>query len=189
MLKYIKIVLLAAVFGVSQTPLEAQQSISAVPVLTIDSDRLFRDSEFGQRVLADQTANTAVLNAENRKIEAELSEEEMRLTEDRSDMAAADFRRVADAFDERVVEIRRIQDGKEQAIAQTAESERLRFLQSLAPVFQQLLSETGAQVVLERRATFASVSSIDITDRTIEIANSLLGAGEEDPEISEPVAE
>lgn len=181
---FLWVALLAAL---SLTPLAAQENDPvAVPILTIDSDRVFRDSDFGKRVLAEEEASTALLNAENRKIEAELFAEEQRLTEDRADMAVEDFRIVADAFDARVVEIRRIQDGKEQDITRFSESERIRFFRSLGPVFQQLLSETGAQVVLERRATFASVSSIDLTDRTIQIANSLIGSGEEQ---ADPVTE
>ena len=78
---------------------EAENEQVRSPVLTIDTDRLFRESQFGQRILSDLGEETEALAAENRRIEAELKEEERRLTEQRPQMDVATFREEADAFD------------------------------------------------------------------------------------------
>lgn len=171
----------------------AQQVSSTVPspIIIIESDRLYEQSLFSQRVRQEQDARKAVLLAENRQIAAELAEEEKRLTEQRTTMEATDFRKLADAFDSRVEEIRSIQDDKELQIIRFAEEERIRFFQELVPVLERILNERGASIVLEKRTTFASSSALNVTDRTLAIANGLLGDGavSEEPEATEPAVD
>lgn len=183
---------LSAVASLWLAPFQAvAQQVSATspsPIVIIESDRLYEQSLFSQRVQQEQEARKAVLLAENRQIAAELAEEEKRLTEQRNSMEASDFRLLADAFDNRVEEIRRIQDEKERDIIRFAEEERIRFFQELVPVLERILNERGASIVLEKRSTFASSSALNVTDRTLAIANGLLGDGvsEKDTEATDP---
>lgn len=146
-------------------------------VLIIDSERLFSDSAFGQRVLTEQQAEAAVLAAEFRRIEAELTEEERALTEKRPNMTPGDFRKVADAFDERVESIRATQEQRRVDLVQRGESERQRFFSELGPVLETVLRDSGALVVLEKRTVFASSSALDVTDRILKQADLMLGDG------------
>ena len=91
-------------------PLAAQQGTPAqsLPlgaptsaILTIDSDRVFRESLFGRRVVEEVEAQAAVLTSELRQIEADLEAEEIRLTEQRQTMSPDEFQVLADAFDKR----------------------------------------------------------------------------------------
>ena len=182
---------LTIAIGMLLLPIAADAQSRGLPassVLIIDSERLFAESAFGQRVLAEQQAEAAVLAAEYRRIEAELSEEERALTDQRPDMDPVDFRRVADAFDERVEAIRTTQEQREVDLAQRSESERQRFITLLRPVFEAVLSESGAVVVLEKRTVFASSSALDVTDRVIAQANLMLGDGTP-PETDEDINE
>lgn len=159
-------------------PAAAQESASGTgPILTIESDRLFSESAFGQRVAQEIEAEQSVLLAENRKIEAELTDEEKRLTELRKDMTPEDFRAVADAFDARVQEIRRIQDAKGRAIGERREQERKEFLQAAGPILARMLQDSGAAVILERRSVFFSLDTIDVTTRAIERLDRVIGDG------------
>lgn len=174
---------LVILVGVFALPLSAASQTAGLPassVLIIDSDRLFAESAFGKRVIAERQAEVALLAAEYRRIEAELSEEERALTEQRPSMSPEDFRKVADAFDERVESIRATQEQREVDLAQQGEAERQRFISLLRPVFQAILSESGAVVVLEQRTVFASSSALDVTDRVISQADLMLGDGTED---------
>ena len=164
---------LAAPVGMAQQATTVIQS----PILVIDSELLYTGSDYGKRVAQEQEAEKAALSAENRKIEAELAEEERRLTEQRKEMEAADFRKVADAFAKRVAEIRTIQNGKEVALARSVEEERLKFFGALTPVLDRVLSAAGAVVILEKRSTFAASRALDITDRMILEANAIIGDG------------
>ncbi|WP_372886545.1 OmpH family outer membrane protein [Shimia sp.] len=155
----------------------AQEAGPRSPVLTIESERLFADSAFGQRVAREIEAERSVLLAENRKIESDLTAEEKRLTDMRKTMSPEDFRAVADAFDARVDEIRKAQDTKARAIGERREREQAEFLKVAGPVLARLLQETGADVILERRSVFFSLDMIDITGQAIEELDRVVGDG------------
>ncbi len=166
--------------GMIIMPISASAQGPALPgsvILIIDSERLYAESQFGLRANTELQAETAVLAAEYRRIEAELREEEQALTEKRPTMSPEDFRQVADAFDARVEDIRDIQQKREVDLAQAREAERQMFFARLGPVLESVLRERGAVIVLEKRSVFASSSALDVTDRVIAQANLLLGDG------------
>lgn len=146
-------------------------------ILTIDSDRLYLESDFGKAVAREFDAKGKALAAENRRIEAELTEEERQLTEQRPTMDPADFRSLADEFDAKVQNIRREQDAKTRALNQELEERRVQFLGAAAPVLEDLMRQTGAAVVLERRMVFLSANAVDITETAIEQLNLAIGDG------------
>lgn len=147
------------------------------PILTIDSERLYRDSAFGERVVREIEAQTSALADENRRIEETLEAEELELTAQRADLPPEDFRALADAFDARVQSIRQERDAKSRAIADQLEDNRDRFLIGAEPVLEAIMREAGAAVILERRSVFVSANVIDITDAAIARIDALLGDG------------
>ncbi|WP_432816909.1 OmpH family outer membrane protein [Sulfitobacter sp. JB4-11] len=146
------------------------------PVLTIDSERIFLESDFGRRVVNQIEAESAVLARENRQIEAELEAEEQDLTAKRAEMAPEDFRELANAFDEKVQNIRRAQAEKGRAINAMLEDEREVFLTAAGPVLERLMRDAGAAVILERRSVFVSANAIDITNDAIALLNETLNS-------------
>ncbi|MEL6464507.1 MAG: OmpH family outer membrane protein [Pseudomonadota bacterium] len=147
------------------------------PILTIDSERFYRESAFGQRVLNEIEARTTELADDNRTLEAELEAEEQALTEQRAEMAPEAFRALADAFDARVEVIRRERDARSRAIADLLEQNRGQFLNAAAPVLEEIMRDAGAAVILEQRSVFVSANAIDITNLAISRMNSVLGDG------------
>ena len=97
-------------------------------------------------------------------------------------MPSADFRAAADAFDAKAQAAREAQINKQREIAQNAEDERQRFIKSLNPVLEQILAESNALIILERRTAFAVRDVLDVTDRALFQANRILGDGTEAPE-------
>ncbi|MFV1442397.1 MULTISPECIES: OmpH family outer membrane protein [unclassified Phaeobacter] len=148
-------------------------------LLTIQSERLYAESAFGQRVSQELDAEGAVLTAENRRIEAELRAEELELTERRSSMDPAAFRALADAFDKKVQETRRQQDQKLRDINQIGEDARRDFFTASLPVLQQIMLEAGAGAILEHASVFLSADAADVTDLAIARVNEVLGDGRE----------
>ncbi len=146
-------------------------------ILTISTDRTFAESQFGQRVAADVEAQSAVLAAENRRIEAELIAEEKDLTERRPGMESTAFRALADAFDQKVQSTRVAQETKARALNQIADKARVEFLQVARPILEDLMRESGAGVILERSNVFLSANATDITDLAIERIDAAIGDG------------
>lgn len=146
------------------------------PVLTLNQDRLYLSSEFGQRVQRSLEQASTELAEENRQIETALIEEEQRLTDERPSMDPEEFRALAADFDERVTSIRRAQDTKASSIQRQADSERARFFELAFPVLFELVQETGALAILDNSAVIFSVRQIDITEVAIERINAEVGA-------------
>ena len=170
--------LLAAVpvSAVAQTT-PATPTVQPSPVLTLDQDRLFQASAYGQRVAHDIDAAAAALTMENREIEAQLATEEKDLTTRRAAMTAAEFRPLADAFDAKVVAIRAAQEEKLVALNGLRDLERQAFYRAAAPVLGDLVRDAGAVAILDARAVFLSADRIDVTDEAIALVDRLLGAG------------
>jgi len=147
------------------------------PILTIDSDRMFRESVFGKRVTAQITAERNELASENTAIRQALEAEEKELTEKRSTMDPETFRTLADAFDAKVQETEATQIAKLQALTKFEEEERRRFQAASTPVLVQLMRGAGAAVILERQSVFVSATAIEITDRAISMLDDTLGDG------------
>ena len=174
---------LALVLGIAGLVLTAaasnaqQLGLPKAAILTIETDRLFSQSAYGTRTTNEIEADSAVLAAENRRIEAELMAEEQKLTARRSEMDPEAFRTLADAFDEKVQSFRRTQDSKTRALSQRADKARVEFLRSARPVLEALMRETGAGVILERSSVFLSSNATDITDLAISRIDAAIGDG------------
>ena len=173
------LVLAALVFLGNAAPVRAQGSSG---VLTIDPERLFEETQFGLRVLEESEALASALQAENRRIEAELTDEERDLTERRATLPVDEFRALADAFDEKVDRIRSEQDQKAREIQDFREAQQQEFLGRIGPVLLELVRERQAAILLDRRAVFLSAGSVDITDAAITRIDTEIGRGTSQPE-------
>lgn len=151
--------------------------VPQAPILTIEPERLFADSLYGKRITAEIEAEGSAIAADNRQIEAELTEEERALTELRATLPAAEFRAKAEAFDEKVTRLRREQDAKARALGQKNEETRRAFFVNVRPVLGQIMRDAGAAVLLERRNVFLAADVIDITTEAITRVDEALGDG------------
>ncbi len=138
-----------------------------IPVLTIEPSRLFADTQFGQRLSKEIETRGSQIAAENRRIEKELADEESDLIVKRTTMEAVAFRELADAFDIKVTTARAAQDDKARALAALSDQAQRAFLQSIAPILEEMMNENGASVILDRRAVFLSADASDITASAI----------------------
>jgi Skp family chaperone for outer membrane proteins len=153
-------------------PGQAQMSLGEpvagpTPILMLDQNRLYTNSRFGQKMLAETDAAAKALAAENRAIEAALEAEETALAERRASLPPAEFQKLAQAFDARVRDIRRDRDAKVRDIAAQQEQSQRAFLEKVGPVLAQILIEMEADLILDRSAIILSSSRIDITDLAI----------------------
>ncbi|WP_172971440.1 OmpH family outer membrane protein [Palleronia sp. THAF1] len=146
------------------SPVQAQD---AAGIAVVDQERLFRNSRFGQELLSEIDQRGTALAAENRRIEEELTEEERALTDARATLDVQDFRARAEEFDQKVRQIRAEQDAKSAAVTRMQDQARQEFVRRITPILADLLAETGAAVLLDRRVVLATAPDADITDRAI----------------------
>ncbi|WP_417721655.1 OmpH family outer membrane protein [Salipiger sp.] len=168
-----------AVAGQGQAQEAMQPGVVQSPILTLEFDRVYADSAFGRHVADVLEAEGAEIVAENRRIEAELGAEEKSLTAKRATLPPGEFRALADAFDEKVQKLRREQDTKARALGNRSDDLRRQFLAAIEPVLGEMMRESGAAVVLEKRSVFLSAGVIDVTDTAIARIDAEIGDGAE----------
>ena len=174
---------LVTVGTLAAAPVLAQDGPSIrSPVLTLDQDRLFAQSDFGRRLEADLQADGLILEAENRQIEAALEAEEKDLTERRPRMDPSEFRALADQFDERVQRIRNEQAAKARALGERTEAAQRAFLETARPVLEQFMLDSGAVVIIDPRSVVMSRAAIDVTEEVTRRVNAIIGDGTAEPD-------
>ena len=152
-------------------------------VVTLDQERLFTDSAYGQAVMAAVDRSVQELTRRNRELETRLAEEERALTRRRAELPPEEFRALADTFDARVEEIRRNQEARGRAIGAFRDAQRQRFFEAALPVVTEVVTASGAVAVLDNRAIVLALDEIDITDRVLARLDTVLG----DPDVPETV--
>lgn len=161
----------------------AQDALPSVAsaILVVNQERLLSQSRYGQRIQREVEAAGAALSAENRAIEARLTEEELALTERRAVMAPEVFRPIAEEFDTRVNAIRNAQEAKGRALQQQAEAAQAQFFEIAFPILVDILRDRGASILMDNRAVLLSADGVDITEDAIALIDARLGDGGPEP--------
>jgi len=154
------------------------------PVLTVDLERIARESDYGQRMAAELQADTVILQSEFNRIEAELIAEEQSLVIKRDTLSSDEFKKLSQAFDEKVVSLRAEQAEKQTTLQARQVDEQREILQRIAPILYEIVSARGGAALIDRRNIVLDLSSVDITDRAIELMNQRLGDGTHPAEAS-----
>ncbi|MFQ5437867.1 MAG: OmpH family outer membrane protein [Paracoccaceae bacterium] len=172
---------LAVLAGGALTPSGTLAQTVAQQIFTLDQDRFFINSAFGQRVQQEVKARSEALGTENRRLEDELKAEEQALTEQRPTLDPAAFRTLADAFDKKVEATRAGQAKKASDLNAWAESERQRYFKLAFPELVKLFKETGAVAILDQRAAIIFSEQMDLTARAITRIDAVIGDGADAP--------
>ena len=146
-------------------------------VLVVDTDRLWQRSAFGRRATAEHQERLSTLEAENLSVQEELAAEEEEITSQRATTEADAFRIRADAFDQKVQETRNTQLEKNRSLLSRYEQEQEAFFRAATPVFEQIMQDSGAAVILERRSVLFGDPRVDITDRAVALLDETIGTG------------
>ncbi|WCR12208.1 OmpH family outer membrane protein [Paracoccus stylophorae] len=151
------------------------------PVLTVDQERLFAESAWGQRAQRQVEAAGQKISDDNERLAAQLSAEEAQLTERRATLDAAEFRRLAEAFDARATAVRRERAQAVTDLNARADADRTAFYKAALPIMGDMMQQRGAVAVLDRRTVFVSLDAIDITPDLITRLDETLGDGADLP--------
>jgi len=151
------------------------------PVLVVDLDRLYAESDFGRRIEAEYESAGLALEADNAAFQSELEAEESSIAERRDEMTVEEFRAEAEAFDIKVQEIRAQQDARVEALERARSAGQADFQERARPVLGQIMIDNRGVVLLEHTEVYLFLTSIDITDQAIAAVNAVLGDGSSAP--------
>jgi len=160
-------------------PPQATAQVPRAPsgILVLNQERLVSRTLYGERVQVELEAATMALAAENRRIEAALTDEELSLTDLRATLPPEEFRPLAEEFDTRVNAIRAAQDAKGRDLAARAEAAQQRFFDLSFPILLELVRDRGAAVMLDSRSVLLSAETVDITEAAIARIDAEIGNG------------
>jgi len=169
---------LISLLGVVAAPVAAQPTgVVQSDILVLDPERLMSETIYGQRLLADIQDERDVLVAYNRRVEAELEDEEKSLTERRPTLPPEEFRDLADTFDRKVQQLRQDSERMSRDLERKRELAPLQFMRVIEPVLADILSDSGGVVIMDVRAILLRSGVADITDLAIERVNAQIGEG------------
>ncbi len=141
-------------------------------ILTISSERLFPETQFGQALTAELNEERRIFVAENQRLAEVLRSEELALTERRATLSREEFAILAEEFDARVQAARSERDLGEADIEARAAAQEREFLGRVQPILAQIMSEAGAVVLIEANTAFLRADAIDITALAIARINA-----------------
>lgn len=168
--------LLSAVFAFA-APVHGQESAAPSSVLTVDLEKIARESDYGQRVNGLYQAEILTLQSQAKQVEAELIAEEQDLVAQRDIVSPEEFKELSQAFDRKVVAIREDQNSKQSELQAKQRDDQRNLLRLIAPILYEIVSARGASVLIDRRNIVLDLSSVDITDEAIAKMNETLGDG------------
>ena len=155
-------------FGLLWALLAAPVAAQEASILVVDLDRAYETSLFGKSMRAQFRQNNQALAAENALILNALKDEELQLTEERAALSAKEFAAAAAAFDEKVQEIRNARLEKIRQVDEQFKNLKPLFFQRIEPLFDLVMREFKATVILEKSSVLRSIEGIDITDLLVE---------------------
>ena len=160
-------------------PAGAQQADAPVQsdILVLDPEKLFAETNLGQRINQDYRAEREALIARNRKIEAELEAEELSLTELRAEKTPTEFRELADAFDAKVQDIRRESERAVRDLELSRDRAPVTFMRTIEPVLVQLMRDVEGAIILDVRTVLLRADVVDITNLAIQRVDEVIGDG------------
>ena len=166
--------------GLSAGQLLAQSGPAAQatsPILTIDQEAFYQRSLYGKALRARVAEDAAKLEADTRRIDAELEAEERALTQKRSEMLAADFAPLAAAFDKKAQELRARNAAAVEALRVQELDGRTEFFTVAARVLGDFMVERGASAIIDKGAVIVALRGLDVTDEVVARIDEVLGDG------------
>ena len=172
-------------------PAVQAQSVGVVQseILVLDPERLFSETELGQRMTSEYQAARESLSKRNRRLETELESEEQALTEQRETLSPEAFRQLADEFDTKVQRIRRESDTAVRNLERRWELAPVSFMRRVEPVLVQVMQEAGGVVVLDARSVLLRAEVVDITSLAASRINEEIGDGQPAQDAQPPASD
>ena len=151
------------------------------PIMVVDFERVFGETQYGQRIAAELTAEREKVQAENDRIAQDLLAEESALTAARATMEPEAFRDAAEAFNERAQQIRASREDEQTRLVNLRDTERAQFIDRIQPLIAQMMVERGAVVTMDRRSVIRAIGSANATEDVIARIDRDLGDGQRAP--------
>ncbi len=137
------------------------------PILTVSRQRLLNDTRYARELAGAEQRMTNELQSRIDATKRELTEREQELTRLRGTLPREEFEALTAAFDRRVRRERREAQGLSSALQSAFRNERVKLLEMLDDVLEQVRAERGASLILNQDDAIASDPALDITEEVV----------------------
>jgi Skp family chaperone for outer membrane proteins len=141
-------------------------------IFIVSRNRLLNDTAHARALLKAETELTAELQLQIDAIKAELTAEEQELARLRPTLDREVFATRVAAFDRNVRRQRRAAQKHAAALQNAFRAERLKLVEALAPLLEEVREARGASAILNSDQVLASDPALDITDEVIARFNA-----------------
>ncbi|HAQ36636.1 MAG: outer membrane chaperone Skp [Maricaulis sp.] len=169
------IVAVAAVLAASFAPAQAQTN-----VLIMNEERIVAESQVGQHIGTRMQAIRAEMDAELQALLTPIQEENERLNAETASLtpeaiqARPDLMQRIQALNTQAQQAEALRQRLAQELQATQRQAMRPVLEALQAILQEVVTERGAQILIDRSAVVYADPSIDISDSAIERLNQRL---------------
>jgi len=166
------IALAVLALGLGQGPGLGRAGADDAAVLIVSRKRLLNDTAHAQALLKAESELTAKLQLKVDAIKAELTAEEQELARLRPTLDREVFAARVAAFDRKVRRQRRTAQKYATALQNAFRAERLKLVEALGPLLEEVREARGASVILNSDQVLASDPVLDVTAEAIARFNA-----------------
>lgn len=147
-------------------------------ILVVSRKRILNETRHARALLEAEKRLTAELQSRIDETKSELAAEEQDLARLRSSLPREEFEARTAAFDRRVRHERREAQRQAAALQTAFRTERVKLLEALGEVLEQVRAERGARLILNEEQAMAVDPAIDVTDAVIERFDAMVPPSE-----------
>ena len=168
----------AAMFAVATLTSVSQASAAgATSILTVNTEQLFLQSKVGQSVRSQIQTMAQKIQAEGRAGQASLQQEANKLSQERSSLQQDQvdaFQKKVQSLQKREADLQAKMQKKGADLQNGGEAARNQVEAALRPIFDELMTKHGADIVIDTSVVVAAKEGIDVTAEAMTALNTRL---------------
>ncbi|MDE1174558.1 MAG: OmpH family outer membrane protein [Parvibaculaceae bacterium] len=177
----------AAMFAVvSLVSVSQANAAGATSILTVNTEQLFLQSKVGQSVRSQIQTMAQKIQAEGRSSQASLQDEANKLTQQRSTMAQEQFQQKVQDLQKREADLQARMQKKGSELQNGGEVARNQVETALRPIFTDLMTKHGADIIIDTSVIVASKDGLDVTQEAMTALNARLSTVTVTPTAAKP---
>ncbi len=162
-----------AVAAVSGLPLPAALAQELTVIRMVSRERLLREAAIAQLLRREEQRMTELLQAQVDEAKLALAGEEAELATIRDTLSNEEFEQRIQNFDARMRRARQLTQERSAILQKGFQEARANVVVATPGIIEKLRQESGATLILNADQVLAAASAIDLTDRAIELFDTI----------------
>ncbi len=177
----------AAIFAVvTLVSVSQANAAGATSALTVNTEQLFLQSKVGQSVRTQIQTMAQKIQAEGRTSQASLQQEANKLTQQRSTLTQEQFQQKVQDLQKREADLQSRMQKKGSELQNGGEVARNQVEAALRPIFTDLMTKHGADIIIDTSVVVASKDGLDVTQEAMTALNARLSTVTVTPVAAKP---